>query len=178
MPSIEPLAISCTSADCENDLHCFRSTKKIVANNQQGKCRYCGAELVDWNRVRTRSLTDADYTIDALQKELVRHHFWHRPIDEKARNHASRKGLEGLREAAEKRIRKYISPAYPSFDGRQTPWSGNVLYYAQHATAACCRKCVEEWHGIEVGRQLDESEILYLSRLMMLYVKQRLPQLE
>ncbi len=33
-------------------------------------------------------------------------------------------------------------------DGRQTPREGNTIFYAQHATASCCRTCIEYWHGI------------------------------
>lgn len=25
---------------------------------------------------------------------------------------------------------------------------GNIVFYAQHAVAACCRNCIEVWHGI------------------------------
>jgi hypothetical protein len=47
--------------------------------------------------------------------------------------------------------------------------------YAQHATASCCRKCIEEWHGIHQGRELTEDEITYLATLAILYVDERLP---
>ena len=51
-----PLDIRCTSADCENEQHCFKQLKKMT-DEQRGKCRYCGADLVDWDlRVRRRSV--------------------------------------------------------------------------------------------------------------------------
>ena len=42
------LNIECMSADCENELHCFKQLKKMT-EEQRGKCRYCGADLVDWS---------------------------------------------------------------------------------------------------------------------------------
>lgn len=120
---LKPLKISCTSSDCKNGLHCFLQTKKMAAESQEGRCRYCGAKLVDWNRVHKKNLTDVDYTFTALRYELIRHHYWHLEIDQKAVNHARRKGREGMRIAVEKRIRKYVGPAEPTYDGRQTPKS-------------------------------------------------------
>ncbi len=71
-----------------------------------------------------------------------------------------------------------MSPAEPVRDGRQTPWAGNALYYAQHATASCCRRCIEEWHGIPRGRALEDKEIQYLVDLVGFYIAERLPLLK
>jgi hypothetical protein len=95
----------------------------MVALNQRGKCRTCGAELIDWSRVHKRNPADAAYTFAALKYELVRHYFWHVEIDLRAENHARRKGKRGLQGAAEQRLRKAVGPAEPPFDG---PTGGNV----------------------------------------------------
>ena len=173
---LPPLKISCTSTDCENGLHCFRQ-KKRKAPVLHGPCRACGKELVDWTRVHRRDLADVTHTFEALQHERIRHHFWHVPLDEKAIVKARRKGLAQLREDALRRITRSIGAAQPTFDGRQTRMSGDVLCYAQHATACCCRKCLFEWHNIPRGRELNPEEIGYLASLLMLYVQLRLPDL-
>lgn len=172
---LKPLKITCTSSDCENGLHCFRQTRKMMALNRQGQCRACGAELVDWKRVHKREPADVAYTFTALKYELIRHHFWHVAVDQRAENHARRKGKVEMQAATEKRISKSVGPAEPPFDGRQTPRVGNIIYYAQHATASCCHKCIEEWYGIPRGRELTEDEIAYLTTLAMLYINERLP---
>lgn len=174
---LKPLKIKCTSSSCSDGLHCFRETRKMAALNQAGRCRTCGAELVDWQRVRNRNLNDVAYTFSALRLELIRHHFWHVEIDEDAVRHARRKGMSGMRVAVEKRIRKYVGPPNPSFDGRQTPKSGNAVFYAQHATASCCRPCIQEWHGIARDQELTDAEIEYLASLAMRYVAERMPYL-
>lgn len=171
------LDISCTSSDCDNNLHCFKATRKIKEKNLEGICRDCGAQLVDWSRVFRRDLGDVTYTFEMLKKELIRHHFWHKEIDMYAQNYAKRKGRKGIREAAENRIRKYVAPANPSYDGRQTPMERNPIFYGQHATASCCRKCVEYWHGIEQGRSMTDEEIQYLTELVCMYIYERLPEL-
>ena len=110
-----PLEIKCTSVDCQNDLHCFKQLKKMTPD-QRGKCRACGADLVDWKRLHRRDSADAAHTFAALQHELIRHHFFHRPIDERAIRHAQRKGRLLLKEAARDRLRKYLAPAQPPRD--------------------------------------------------------------
>ena len=121
-------------------------------------------------------MADAEHTVQALEYELIRHHFWHVTFDQHAVNYARRKGWLKLRPAVENRIRKSVG-IKTAFDGRQTPKAGNPIYYAQHATATCCRTCIQEWHGIAPGVPLSEQQIGYMSDLCMLYLKQRLPQL-
>ncbi len=175
---LKPLAISCTDTDCESDLHCFLQKKKRGGVRRMGgPCRQCGANLVQWNRVNARDPHDVSYTFQVQRQEYIRHEFWPREFDQHAFNHARRKGLDLLREAARKRIAKSVGGKRHAREGQQTPFEGNVLYYAQHAVAACCRKCIEYWHGIEAGRPLSEAEIEYLTRLVLLYVEERLPNL-
>jgi hypothetical protein len=177
IPKPERLDITCTSSNCDNALHCFRSTKKRANGLRNGPCRSCGADLISWPRLQQRDMTDVAHTLASLKQELIRHHFWHTPFDETALNHARRKGKVGLRDAARQRICQSVGPAKPVRDGRQTQFEGNVLYYAQHATASCCRKCIAEWHGIPEGQALTDEQIDYLTQLVLCYVDERLPDL-
>jgi hypothetical protein len=142
-----------------------------------GPCRNCGQNLVEFERLGERDLGDVAYTFGSLKRELIRHTFWHRPFDLRAVNHALRKGRALLAVAAISRVQKSVAVADNPLDGRQTPFSGNTLYYAQHAVAACCRKCIEYWHRIPAGRPLSSEEVDYLAKLMMLYIQERLPDL-
>src|ERR1700686_1284705 len=110
---LEPLKITCTSTDCDNNLHCFKATRQMKTANVTGPCRTCGAELVDWSRVHEQNARDAAYTFAALKFELIRHKFWHVDLDEKAVNHARRKGYSGLSLAARSRIHKSVGFANP-----------------------------------------------------------------
>jgi hypothetical protein len=171
------LEITCTSADCDADLHCFRSTKKLREAGFDGACRVCRAQLVDWPRVHERKLDDVDHTFEELHRELIRHHFWHVEFDQQARNHALRKGRAALTATAARRIEVSVASENPARDGRQTAFTGNVLYYAQHATASCCRTCIEYWHGIPKGRALTRREQEYLTSLVLRYIDERWPDL-
>jgi hypothetical protein len=172
-----PLKITCTSSDCHADLHCFKATQKLARENKVGACRSCGAELIDWDRIHGRELDDFPFVFEQLRHELIRHHFWHVPFDEKAINHALRKGRQGLHHAARRRIETSVGTAGNPYDGRQTPRGGNTICYAQHATASCCRTCIEYWHDIPKDHDLTPDEIDYLTTLVIAYLDERLPDL-
>jgi Domain of unknown function (DUF4186) len=173
---LKPLQITCTSSDCGAGLHCFKKSHKM-AEVDRGKCRSCGIDLIDWERLHRRDLSDVTFTFEALKYEMVRHHYWHQIIDQRALNHARRKGRVGLQIAARRRLVTSVGPSEPMRDGYQTPLEGNVIYYAQHAVACCCRKCIEYWHGIPQGEALTESQIDYLADLVMQFVADRIPDL-
>lgn len=173
----EPLKIKCTASDCDNDLHCFKATRKM-AQTDRGRCRSCGADLVDWHRLHQREIADAKYTFRVLKHELIRNHFFHETLDERAVAHARRKGRIKLREAVRHRLERYLAPETPVRDGFQTPFDGNAIYYAQHATACCCRTCLAYWHNIPKGRKLTEKELQYCEALIDLFLVQRLPELK
>jgi hypothetical protein len=171
-----PLEITCTSSDCEQGLHCFRATQRMKDNDEEGCCRQCGADLIDWARVHKQRLSDHRYTFEALKHEMVRHYFWHKEIDRRAINHARRKGRKRMRAAVLKRIRSSVGVKH-SRDGRQTPYEHNSIFYAQHAAACCCRKCIEYWYGVPQSHTLTDEQILFFSELCLMYIFERLPDL-
>ena len=176
----KPLAkVTCTSSDCEKDLHSFLRVRPRGQSYRSEHCRECGADLIDWQRLDQHDLSDVENTVSSLERELIRHEYWHKAFDEMAKNHALRKGLLGLQEATEHRLRKYVGPPRAELprDGRQTPFTRNTIFYAQHATATCCRKCIEAWHGIHRERSLTDAEIGYMTELVMNYVQKRMPSL-
>jgi hypothetical protein len=156
--------------------------QRLRRSGPDGRCRQCNVELIDWSRIKKRNIADAGHTIAALQLELIRHHFWHLNLSDYAANYAIRKGKTALREAVLHQLEKAIgSPNHPR-QGRQTPRENSrtatAVHYAQHATATCCRPCLEEWHGIESGADLTASQLQYLTDLVMKYVDAKLPGVE
>ncbi len=43
---------------------------------------------------------------------------------------------------------------------------GHPVFIAQHATATCCRGCLEKWHAIPYGRALSEPEQDYIVQVI------------
>nr|NIT12966.1 DUF4186 family protein [Candidatus Dadabacteria bacterium] len=48
----------------------------------------------------------------------------------------------------------------------QTPFRNHPVFVAQHATATCCRGCLEKWHGFEKGRELTGDEVEYVIKII------------
>ena len=55
-------------------------------------------------------------------------------------------------------------------DGKQTPMKGHPVFIAQHATATCCRGCLEKWHHINKNKELSNKEINYIVSLIMVWI--------
>ena len=90
------------------------------------------------------------------------------------RRYISEKGMDTIREHAAEIVRKRLVPAEPANDGEQTPMrgapKGHPVFLAQHATATCCRGCLEKWHGIPKGRELTASEQQYVVYIIMRWI--------
>jgi uncharacterized protein DUF4186 len=71
------------------------------------------------------------------------------------------RGMEVIREHAGELVATRLAPAAPHKDGKQTPYRGHPVFVAQHATATCCRSCLDRWHGIPKGRDLTTAEQAY-----------------
>lgn len=171
------LQVTCTQSRCQNNLHCYKKSREM-SDAERGKCRSCGIDLVDWARVHRKDLSDIAYTFEMLKTEFVRHEFWHKEIDQRALNKALRKGKQKLRIDARKRLVSCVAKPENYREGYQTPWEGNVIYYAQHATACCCRPCMKYWYNIPMGIQLTDEQINYFVELIMMYIADRMPRLQ
>jgi len=81
------------------------------------------------------------------------------------------KGTKLIRQHAADIIRQRLAPAFPASDGKQTPWRGHPVFVAQHATATCCRGCLEKWHHIKRGRELNEAQIDYIVEIILYWLQ-------
>ncbi len=83
------------------------------------------------------------------------------PSGGKSGNIVLDKGPEIIDRHAADFIRQRLAPAAPINDGKQTPMRGHPVFIAQHATATCCRGCLEKWHAIPHGRAERAGAGLY-----------------
>jgi hypothetical protein len=99
-----------------------------------------------------------DHRLAALSRQPFRAKFHLRGRE---RAMVQLRGTEAIRAHAAELIGKRVAPAEPYKDGKQTPYRGHPVFVAQHATATCCRTCLERWHEIPKGRALSPSELEY-----------------
>ena len=71
-------------------------------------------------------------------------------------------------------IFKREAPAFIPNDGKQTPTKGHPVFVAQHATATCCRGCLEKWHRIPKGRELTWEEQEYVVDVIMEWISREM----
>jgi hypothetical protein len=82
------------------------------------------------------------------------------------------KGLKVVMEHAADFIEKRLAPASPANDGKQTPMRHHPVFIAQHATATCCRSCLQKWHGIQKGFELQSAEKRYVLEVIEKWLAQ------
>ena len=92
-------------------------------------------------------------------------------LDEKDREYVSTRGMEVLRRHARDFIVKRLAPAEISNDGKQTPYKGHPVFKAQHATATCCRSCLQKWYRIQKGRNLTSDEVEHVVGLIVIWIQ-------
>ena len=111
------------------------------------------------SQIRGVRLRNLDEVFAALEQSAFRRRF---RLRGKELDYLHQKGLEVILEHAAAFIEKRLAAADPLNDGKQTPMRNHPVFVAQHATATCCRGCLEKWHGITKGRALGEEEKQYI----------------
>ena len=71
-------------------------------------------------------------------------------------------------------IEKNLNKIDNTKDGKQTPMKGHPVFIAQHATATCCRKCMEKWHNIPQQQELTEKEKNFIKALILSWIEKEL----
>lgn len=83
-------------------------------------------------------------------------------LEQKELDYLHQKGMSEVLKHAADFVEKRLAPASPANDGKQTPWRNHPVFVAQHATATCCRGCLQKWHGIPRDKALTPEEQQYI----------------
>lgn len=183
MSAVTQLNITCGASDCEHGRHAFNNPHRAYKRRgsgrnflQPGVCKACGAAPVDWQRLHARDPNDIANTFESLRFELIRWEFWNRPFSERSLLDLNRRGHKAVFEDVRPTLVRFLKPvANAGWQFQQVPIDQekmqNVFQYAQHAVAACCRRCVEIWHGLPNDRPLSDGEIDYLALLVQCWLR-------
>ena len=90
------------------------------------------------------------------------------------RKYIADKGMATIRSHAADFIRTRLAPANPPNDGRQTPMRGHPVFKAQHATATCCRSCLEKWWKIPKGTEIPPERQSRIVDFLMTWIERML----
>lgn len=118
-------------------------------------------------------MREIDALFSALKRSRFRQRFY---LKRKEMDYLCEKGMQTILLHAGDFVRQRLAPALIANDGKQTPFRGHPVFVAQHATACCCRGCLETWHRIPQGRALSADEQAYVVAVLRHWLQQQQDQ--
>jgi exodeoxyribonuclease V alpha subunit len=112
-----------------------------------------------------------DEALDKLQKSKFRSSFH---LSAKDRDYFIKKGEDIISSHARDFVRTRLAPSFIPNDGKQTPMKGHPVFTAQHATACCCRGCLNKWYRIPKNTELSPVQQDKIVNLLMAWIKREI----
>ncbi len=112
-----------------------------------------------------------DDALNKLEKSKFRSSFY---LNEKDKQYVNEKGLPAIRKHAEDFVKERLAPAYIENDGKQTPTKNHPVFKAQHATACCCRGCLNKWYKVEKNKELTPVQQQKIVNLIMAWIERQM----
>lgn len=109
--------------------------------------------------------------LESLSKSKFRSSFY---LKIKDKEYVREKGVETIEKHARDFIEKRLAPKEIKNDGKQTPMRGHPTFIAQHATACCCRGCLNKWHKIPKNIELSKEQKDYIVEVIMTWIKRQM----
>jgi uncharacterized protein DUF4186 len=109
-----------------------------------------------------------DRALEWLKRSSFRSKF---KLTDRDQQYIQAKGFEIIKGHAFDFINSRVAPQFPKNDGKQTPMKGHPVFIAQHATATCCRGCLQKWYRIQKGRALSDNEVEFIVSLIMGWIE-------
>lgn len=95
-------------------------------------------------------------------------------LGEAEQEYVTSRGMDILRLHAADFVNKRLAPANPKNDGRQTPTKGHPVFIAQHACGCNDRSALEQFFGIEKGRELSDDEAERVVDVILRWIEEHL----
>lgn len=112
-------------------------------------------------------MATVDQALERLQKSTFRAKF---KLSQRDKAYVRDKGMDVIRSHAADFVKNRLAPAEIPNDGRQTPMRGHPVFVAQHATACCCRGCLNKWYHVPLGCELSEVQQEKIVNLLMAWI--------
>ncbi len=109
--------------------------------------------------------------LESLKKSKFRSSFY---LKLKDKQYVKEKGIETIEKHTRDFIEKRLAPKEIKNDGKQTPMRGHPTFIAQHATACCCRGCLNKWHKIPKNIELSKEQKDYIVEVIMTWIKRQM----
>ena len=94
-------------------------------------------------------------------------------LTKKDKAYIKEKGMEKIRSHARDFVRMKLAAAEPDNDGKQTPMHGHPVFKAMHATACCCRGCLNRWYRVPLHTKLSDDQQERIVNLLMVWIEEQ-----
>ena len=111
-----------------------------------------------------------DQTLEKLSHSKFRSSF---KLSKKDKEYINEKGMDVIRSHARDFVKNKLSPAFPQNDGKQTAMSGHPVFKGMHATACCCRGCLNKWYNVPLGTELSETQQEKIVSLIVAWIEKQ-----
>ena len=108
-----------------------------------------------------------DEALEKLNKSTFRSSFH---LTKKEKEYVEQKGLNTIKLHAQDFVKSRLAPAVIPNDGKQTPMRGHPVFKAQHATACCCRGCLNKWYHVPLATPLTSVQQEKIVNLLMAWI--------
>ena len=112
-----------------------------------------------------------EQALEKLSKSKFRSSF---KLSRKDLSYIAEKGLHCIEEHAADFVHRRLASAFPENDGKQTPFRGHPVFKAQHATACCCRGCLNKWYRVPIGVPLTPEQEGKIVALIMAWIRSKI----
>lgn len=97
-------------------------------------------------------------------------------LNEEEKEYVKEKGMDVIEQHARDFIRMRLAPAYIQNDGKQTPLKGHPVFKAMHATACCCRGCLNKWYKVQKGVWMTPEQQDKVVQLILAWIEEEMRQ--
>lgn len=110
--------------------------------------------------------------LEKLSKSKFRSSFH---LNKKLKDYTKDVGYKKIQSDTYEIINSRLNKEVIENDGKQTPMRQvHPVFIAQHATATCCRGCLEKWYKIPKGRLLKKEEINFIVAIILKWIENEL----
>jgi exodeoxyribonuclease V alpha subunit len=95
-------------------------------------------------------------------------------LSKKDKEYVNEKGMEMIRSHTRDFVKNKLAPAFPKNDGKQTAMSGHPTFKAMHATACCCRGCLNKWYKVPLGVELTSAQQEKIVNLLVSWIERQM----
>lgn len=116
-------------------------------------------------------MASIDETLERLSHSKFRSSF---KLSKTDKEYINEKGMDTIHSHARDFVAKKLAPAFPKNDGKQTAMSGHPVFKAMHATACCCRGCLNKWYNVPIGAPLTEEHQEKIVNLLVVWIERQI----